>query len=65
MDQPVSLLTLEFLSWISSIPRTYAETMETWRSSCPRHTVWEDALIGGLIQLEDGPTTNQRKDELC
>lgn len=43
---------LEFLGWVASRPRTYAEAMEAWRSHCPRHTVWEDALIGGLIRIE-------------
>lgn len=47
---------LEFLQWVSSRPRTYAEAMEAWRSSCPRYTVWEDALAEGLIQVgSDGP----------
>ena len=54
MSEPVDLLTLEFLRWISARPRTYAEAMEAWRSTCPRHTVWEDAIIGGLIQIEPG-----------
>jgi hypothetical protein len=52
MAEPVSLLMLEFLSWVSTRPRTYAEAMEAWRSTCPRQTVWEDALIDGLIQFE-------------
>jgi len=42
---------LEFLSWVSSRPRSYAAAMEAWRSTCPRHTVWEDALMGGLMQV--------------
>ena len=54
MPETVSLLMLEFLDWIASRPRTYAETMEAWRSSCPRQTVWEDALLDGLIQMESG-----------
>ena len=53
MNEPASPLTREFLAWISSRPRTYAETMEAWRTTCPRHSVWEDALIDGLIQFED------------
>jgi len=53
MNEPVSPLTREFLAWISSRPRTYAEAMEAWRTMCPRHSVWEDALINGLIQFED------------
>jgi hypothetical protein len=43
---------LEFLDWVAARPRSYAEAMEAWRSSCPRHTVWEDALIEGFIQVE-------------
>lgn len=42
---------LEFLSWISSRRRTYAETMNAWQSTCPRHTIWEDAIIDGYIQV--------------
>ncbi len=45
---------LEFLAWVSSRPRTYAETMEAWQTSCPRNSVWEDALHEDLIQLEHG-----------
>jgi len=51
MAEPVSLLMLEFLTWISSRRRTYGEAMEAWRSTCPRHSVWEDALADGLIQI--------------
>ena len=54
MPEPVSLSMREFLGWISSRPRTYGEAMEAWRSSCPRLTVWEDALAEGLIQVEGG-----------
>jgi hypothetical protein len=62
MQEPlVSLLTLDFLSWVSSRPRTYAETMQGWRTTCPRHSVWEDAHIGGLIQLENGATMDESK----
>jgi hypothetical protein len=52
MPEPVSLLMLEFLNWVSNRRRTYAESMEAWQTTCPRHTVWEDALIDGLIQVE-------------
>jgi hypothetical protein len=58
-SEPVSLLALEFLDWVASRRRTYAETMEAWRSTCPRHTVWEDALGDGLIQLERGGTLQE------
>jgi hypothetical protein len=52
MAETSSLLMIEFLSWVGARPRTYAEAMEAWRSSCPRHTVWEDALADGLIRVE-------------
>ena len=45
-------LMLQLLEWVSDCPRSYAETMEAWRSSCPRLTTWEDALIVGLVQVE-------------
>jgi hypothetical protein len=54
MDQQPNALLLELLAWISSRRRTYGETMEAWRTSCPRHSVWEDALIAGLVRLEGG-----------
>ena len=56
MPESVSLLTLEFLAWIDSHSRTYAETMEAWRSTCPRHPVWDDALMEGLIRIESAET---------
>jgi hypothetical protein len=45
-------LTRDFLAWVASRPRTYAETMEAWRTSCPRFPVWEDALGDGLVRLD-------------
>jgi hypothetical protein len=54
-----SLLMLQFLNWVSSRPRTYAEAADAWWSSCPRLTVWEDALIEGLIQIEGGGPLQQ------
>jgi hypothetical protein len=59
MPEPLSLLTREFLTWIASRPRTYAAAMEAWRSNCPRHTVWEDALADGLIQIEGDDPLSQ------
>ena len=59
MSEPVSLLMLEFLAWLASRRRTYREAMEAWRSTCPRQTVWEDALADGLIQVESRGTLQQ------
>jgi hypothetical protein len=46
--------TLQLLAWIAERRRTYPETMEAWRSSCPRLTVWEDAITAGLVRVEFG-----------
>jgi len=52
----VRSLTLDFLAWIASQPRSYAEAMEAWRTSCPRFTIWEDAIDDGLIRVESNGT---------
>lgn len=44
-------LILQLVAWIEARPRTYGETMEAWRTSCPRLSVWEDALSAGLIAV--------------
>jgi len=45
----MSAPTLELLRWIAERSRTYRETIDAWKSSCPRLTVWEDALADGLV----------------
>ena len=45
-------LVRDLLEWIERAPRTYADVTETWRSTCPRFTVWEDALEARLVRLE-------------
>jgi hypothetical protein len=49
-------LIVDFLEWLSAEPRYYANVMETWRTSCPRLTVWEDAVDRGLVTrtFQDG-----------
>ena len=42
-------LTIDFLTWLEAAPRPYAEVMDVWRTSCPRLTVWEDAVDAGLV----------------
>lgn len=44
-------LMLQFLDWVGRQPRTYGETMDAWRTSCPRISVWEDASLDGLVAL--------------
>lgn len=42
-------LTLDFLAWLAAEPRDYLDVMDAWRTSCPRLTVWEDAIDAGLV----------------
>jgi hypothetical protein len=48
----VEVLILDLLEWLSRKDRSYEETMEAWRTSCPRLPVWEDANDHGLIRVE-------------
>jgi hypothetical protein len=48
------LLLRELLAWVGDAPRTYAETIEAWRSNCPRHPVLDDAFTDGLICVANG-----------
>jgi hypothetical protein len=50
-DAGPSPLLRELLDWVAARPRTYGETMDAWRSTCPRHTVWEDALLERLVEV--------------
>jgi hypothetical protein len=52
MSQEPSLIMVQFLAWVADRPRNYAQAMEAWRSSCPRLSVWEDAIIEGLVRIE-------------
>ena len=42
------------LEWLAERPRPYAETLEAWKTSCPRLTIWEDAVKAGLVRIERG-----------
>ena len=52
MTQTVEALILDLLEWLSRRDRSYEETMDAWRTSCPRLPVWEDANDRGLITRE-------------
>jgi hypothetical protein len=45
-------LVLDLVEWIAREPRLYAEVIESWRTSCPRLTIWEDAADGGYVTRE-------------
>jgi len=49
MSDTVESLVLDLLEWIGPEPRPYGEVLETWRTSCPRLPVWEEARDRGLV----------------
>jgi hypothetical protein len=51
---PTPSLLAEFLDWVAACERTYADTVEAWRSSCPRHPVLDDAFTDRLVAVEAG-----------
>jgi hypothetical protein len=49
MTEEKRALVLDLVEWVAIQPRTYSEVMEAWRTSCPRLTIWEDAVDRGLV----------------
>jgi hypothetical protein len=47
-------LTLQFLDFVAIGTRIYGDTMEAWRSICPRLSIWEEAVRDGLVRSENG-----------
>ena len=52
MTTTIEPLVLDLVEWIAREPRRYSDVMEAWRTSCPRLTVWEDAVDRGLVSRE-------------
>ena len=50
MTDTVENLILDLVEWVSRRERTYEETRDAWRTSCPRLPVWEDATERGLVE---------------
>ena len=53
-DASTSLI-LDLLEWLAAQPRPYAEVMDVWRTSCPRLTIWEDAVDLGYVERRREP----------
>ena len=51
MTETVQNLILDLVEWVGREERTYQETMDAWRTSCPRLPVWEDATEQGLVEI--------------
>jgi hypothetical protein len=47
-------LVLDLVEWIARQPRSYADVMEAWRTSCPRFPIWEDAVDHGFVTRVQG-----------
>jgi hypothetical protein len=54
---PADAETVELLSWIATRPRDYTESIEAWKSTCPHHAVWDDAVTAGLIRVSKDEVT--------
>jgi hypothetical protein len=50
MNHIPDALVLDFVEWIAAGPRRYCDVMDGWKTSCPRLTIWEDAIDQGLVQ---------------
>jgi hypothetical protein len=53
MAETTNALVLDLVEWIARAPRPYAEVIETWRTSCPRLTIWEDAVEAGYVTRQN------------
>jgi hypothetical protein len=49
MDHAIAPLMRDLVRYVADGPRTYAEVMEAWRTSCPRLPVWEEATERGFL----------------
>jgi hypothetical protein len=45
-------LVLDLVEWVAREPRPYSDVMAAWRTSCPRLTIWEDAVDYGFVSRE-------------
>ena len=52
MPDTTDPLVLDLVEWIAREPRLYSEVIATWRTSCPRLTIWEDAVDRGYVARE-------------
>ena len=53
-------LLRDLLAWVGESSRPYPEVMDAWRTSCPRLTVWEDAVDRGYLSREATEINGQR-----
>jgi len=51
MTETFDNLVLDLVEWVARKERTYDETIEAWRTSCPKFPVWEEAVDHGLVAV--------------
>lgn len=49
MSETLDPLVRDLVAWIAREPRSYADVLDAWRTSCPRLPVWEEAVDRGLV----------------
>jgi hypothetical protein len=54
VSDTVESLLLDLLEWLARADRTYEQTMDAWRTSCPKLPVWEEATDRGLVEAVAG-----------
>jgi hypothetical protein len=54
MSDPVHVLLLDLLEWLNRTHRSYEDTMDSWRTSCPKLAVWEEAVDRGFVAIDKG-----------
>ena len=52
MTEAADPLVLDFVEWIAREPRVCSEVILTWKTSCPRLTIFEDATDLGYVTRE-------------
>ncbi len=52
MIPETNALIVDLVEWVARGPRPYEQVMDAWRTSCPRLTIWEDAVDRGYVTRE-------------
>jgi hypothetical protein len=48
-DRNIESLLCDMLQWLACEPHSYRESIEVWRTSCPRLQVWGEAFARGFV----------------
>jgi hypothetical protein len=52
-------LVQDLVRWVAQKTRTYDDVLDAWRTSCPRLTIWEDAVDAGLVGVSYDNAANR------